>query len=133
MIVHFPIALLIVGFVADTIYLIYKKEPCLSKIGFYLMLAGTLGAIAAVMSGNFFTEDMSGSAETVRERHETFANITMYLMIFASIVRIFLFYKGKAWPKAGLAVYILYFIGVILVGYTGLLGGTIVFNYMIGL
>lgn len=133
LIVHFPIALLIVGFVADTIYLLYKKEVCLSKIGFYLMLAGTLGAIAAVLSGNFFTEDMSGSVEAVRERHETFANITMYLMIVASILRVFLVYKGKAESKSGLGVYLLYLIGVIMVGYTGLLGGTMVFNYMIGL
>jgi len=133
LIVHFPIALLIAGFVADTIYLLYKKEVCLSKVGFYLMLAGTLGAIAAVLSGNFFTEDMSGSVEAVRERHETFANITMYLMIVASILRVFLVYKGKAESKSGLGVYLLYLIGVIMVGYTGLLGGTMVFNYMIGL
>jgi len=133
LIVHFPIALLIVGFVADTVYLLYKKEVCLSKVGFYLMLAGTLGAVAAVLSGNFFTEDMTGSVEVIRERHETFANITMYLMIVASILRVFLFKKGKTESKAALGVYILYLIGVILVGYTGMLGGTMVFNYMIGL
>jgi len=133
LIVHFPIALLIVGFVADTVYMLYKKEACLSKIGFYLMLTGTLGTIAAVLSGNFFTEEMSGTAESIRERHETLANITMYLMIVASILRIILVKKGKAESIAGLGVYILYLIGVILVGYTGLLGGTLVFNYMIGL
>jgi len=133
LIVHFPVALLIVGFVADTVYLLYKKEVCLSKVGFYLMLAGTLGAVAAVLSGNFFTEDMSGTAETIRERHETLANITMYLMIVASILRIILVKKGKTESIAGLGVYILYMIGAILVGYTGFLGGTMVFNYMIGL
>lgn len=133
LIVHFPIALLIVGFVADTIYLFYKKEACLPKIGFYLMLAGTLGAIAAVLSGNFFTEDLSGSVEVIRERHETFANITMYLMIVTSTIRIFLVRNGTAASKAGLGVYILYLIGVILVGYTGMLGGTMVFNFMIGI
>ena len=99
LIVHFPIALLIVGFVADTVYLVYKKEVCLSKAGFYLMLAGTLGAVAAVLSGNFFTEDMSGEAETIRERHETLANITMYLMIVAStiakIIAFFIFLNFK--------------------------------------
>lgn len=132
-IVHFPIALLIVGFVADTIFLFYKKEACLPKIGFYLMLAGTLGAIAAVLSGNFFTEELSGSVEVIRERHETFANITMYLMIITSIIRIILVKKGRLESKAGLGVYILYLIGAILVGYTGLLGGTMVFNFMIGI
>ena len=133
LIVHFPVALLIVGFAADTVYLFYKKEVCLSKAGFYLMLAGTLGAIAAVLSGNFFTEDMTGSVEVIRERHETVATITMYLMIVASLLRIYLVKKGKAESKAALGVYFLYLIGAILVGYTGMLGGTIVFNYMIGL
>lgn len=131
--VHFPIALLITGFVADTAYLFYKKEACLSKLGFYLMLAGTLGAIAAVLSGTFFTEEMKGSAELVRGQHETFANITMYLMIVASILRIVLAIRGITESKAGWVVYLLYLIGVIMVGYTGLLGGTIVFNYMIGI
>jgi uncharacterized membrane protein len=132
-IVHFPIALLIVGFVADTVYLIYKKEACLSKLGFYLMLAGTLGAIAAVLSGTFFTEELTGSIGAVRERHETFANITMYLMIVTSIIRIVLAKNGATASKAGLGVYILYLIGVLLIGYTGMLGGTMVYDYMIGI
>jgi len=76
---------------------------------------------------------MTGSVEVIRERHETFANITMYVMIVASLLRIFLVQKGKAESKAALGVYILYLIGVISVGYTGMLGGTMVFNYMIGL
>lgn len=133
LIVHFPIALLIVGFLADTANLLYKKEACLSKLGFYLMLAGTLGSVAAVLTGNFFTDELSGSVEVIRQRHETFANITMYLMIVASVLRIFLVYKGKAASRASLGVYILYLLGVILVGYTGMLGGTMVFNYMIGI
>lgn len=133
MIVHFPVALLIAGFLADTVYMLYKKEACLSKLGLYLMLAGTLGAIAAVISGNLFTEDLSGSVEAIRERHETFANVTMYLMIVASILRIVLVRRGVAESKAGLGVYLLYLIGVILVGYTGFLGGSMVFDYLIGI
>jgi uncharacterized membrane protein len=133
LIVHFPIALLITGFVADTVFLLYKKEACLSKLGFYLMLAGTLGAIAAVLSGNFFTQELSGSVEAVRERHETFANITMWLMIVASVIRLFLLKRGGASPRAALGVYILYLIGVVLVSYTGMLGGTMVYDYLIGI
>ncbi len=43
MIVHFPIALILAGFLADTLSLFIKKEPCLSKVGFYLMLVRYLG------------------------------------------------------------------------------------------
>lgn len=132
-IVHFPIALLIVGFVADTVYLLYKKEACMSKLGFYLMLAGSLAALAAVLSGTFFTQEMTGSIGAVRDRHETFANITMYLMIITSALRIVYVKNGATSSKAGLGIYILYLIGVLLVGYTGMLGGTMVYDYMIGI
>ena len=50
-IVHFPVALIIVGFFAEVASLFFKKEKCLSKTGFYLMMLGTLGAIAAWSSG----------------------------------------------------------------------------------
>ncbi|MFA5971590.1 MAG: hypothetical protein WC780_04485 [Lentimicrobiaceae bacterium] len=50
----------------------------------------------------FFTEESSSSIEVVREHHETFANITLFRMIVASILRVFLVYKGKAESKAGL-------------------------------
>ncbi len=44
MLVHFPIALIVLGFIADFASLIFKKEACLSKTGFYLLIAGyTLG------------------------------------------------------------------------------------------
>lgn len=46
MLVHFPIALVVFGFLADAVSLFYKKETCLSKTGFYLLVIGTLAAIA---------------------------------------------------------------------------------------
>ena len=51
MIVHFPIALLIVGFLADAVGLIFKKD-FFTKAGFYLLILGTLGVVAAYLSGN---------------------------------------------------------------------------------
>jgi hypothetical protein len=44
MIVHFPVALILVGFLADVVFLFLKKELCLSKMGLYLMVLGTLKA-----------------------------------------------------------------------------------------
>jgi uncharacterized membrane protein len=51
MIVHFPIALLIVGFLFDILSLFIKKE-FYSNAGFYLLILGTLGIIAAYFTGN---------------------------------------------------------------------------------
>jgi uncharacterized membrane protein len=47
MIVHFPIALITIGFTADVVSLFIRNEKCLSKTGFYLMVTGALAAIAA--------------------------------------------------------------------------------------
>jgi len=33
MLVHFPIALIMAGFLFDVIFLVFKKEQCLSKAG----------------------------------------------------------------------------------------------------
>lgn len=56
MIVHFPVALIIVGFTAEVVSLFFKSEKCLSKTGFYLMILGTLAAIAAWLTGQLFTD-----------------------------------------------------------------------------
>ena len=96
LIVHFPVALIIIGFFLDVISLFFnKKEPCLSKAGFYLMILGTLAAVAGYLSGEFFTAEMSGAAGELKERHELFAKITMFVMIAASLLRIYLVWKKK--------------------------------------
>lgn len=131
MIVHFPVALLVVGFLADVLSLFFsKKESCLSKIGFYLMLLGALGTIAGYFTGEFFTEELTGAAGELKEKHEVFAKLTMFVMIFASALRIFIMVKHNknAWLKW--LVFVLFLSGVILVGITGFLGGTLVLEYL---
>jgi uncharacterized membrane protein len=70
--VHFPIALITVGFIAEVASLFFRREKCLSKTGFYLMVLGSLTAIAAWSSGHLFTEEPTG-AEILKVflRHET--------------------------------------------------------------
>jgi len=134
MIVHFPVALIILGFFADVLSLFFnKKEPCLSKIGFFLMIFGTLGAIAGYFTGEYFTADLTGAVGELKERHEVFAKTTMFIMIGATLIRIYMVWKkkDKGWMKW--LVFVLFFIAAVTVGYTGLLGGTIVYNNMIGI
>ena len=69
MLVHFPIALLLWGFIADAASMMFKKESCLSKVGFYLLLIGALTSLSAVLSGLLFTSEMQGAAGTIRETH----------------------------------------------------------------
>jgi uncharacterized membrane protein len=134
MVVHFPIALIMTGFLADLVYLIWKKDECLSKAGFWLMVLGTLGAAAAFITGEFFTSHPSeGEIAGVFESHETGAWVTLIVMLVGSALRIYLVAAKKAQSQLKWAVFALYLTGAAAVSYTGFLGGSMVFNYMVGL
>ena len=62
MLVHFPIALVIFGFLAELASLFFKKEACLSKLGFYLLILGTLSALAAWFTGLFAKNTLAETA-----------------------------------------------------------------------
>ena len=133
MLVHFPIALITVGFLFDLVAVFIKKEPCLSKAGYWLMILGMAGAIAAFGSGYFFTNQMEGEAGLMRDKHQFYATVTLVLIILATLFRIVIGYLGKEGTKMKFIALGLYFLAVIYVTITGYLGGTLVIEYMIGL
>ncbi|MGD9976810.1 MAG: DUF2231 domain-containing protein [Bacteroidales bacterium] len=132
MLVHFPIALIAIGFVAEVASLFIKKEICLSKISFYLLIVGTLCAILTWLSGDLFTAEMTGAAGEIRETHEIFAGISLLLLILTSILRTLLLRKtSSSWLKS--VSFITYTLATIAVTITGYFGGTLVYNYMMPL
>lgn len=133
MLVHFPIALVLFGFAADFASLILKKEVCLSKIGFYLLLGGTLSAALALLTGFLFTSEMSGPAGEVRQTHEMFALITLAILILTSLVRIIISVRNKENTNIKWLAFFLYALAAISVSLTGFYGGTLVYSYMMPL
>jgi len=134
MIVHFPIALITVGFVADVVFLFFRNEKCLSKTGFYLMILGTLAAVAAWTTGQLFTnEPEQGAILEVFEKHETAAMVTMLIMIIGSVFRLWLVLKKRDESDLKWIVFGLYFLGFAAVTFTGFMGGTMVYNYMMSI
>jgi uncharacterized membrane protein len=134
MIVHFPIALIIVGFIADVVSLFFKSEKCLSKTGFYLMVLGSLAAIAAWSSGQIFTEEPTqGEILKVFQKHETGALITMIVIILGTLFRIWLVIKKKEETNLKWVAFAFYFLAFAAVTFTGYMGGIMVYNFMIGL
>lgn len=133
-IVHFPIALITVGFAAEVASLFFKKEKCLSKTGFYLMILGSLAAIAAWGSGQLFTEEPTqGEILKVFLKHETAALITMILIVSGTLFRIWLMVKKKEESQMKWIVFGFYLLAFGAVTFTGYMGGTMVYNFMIGL
>jgi uncharacterized membrane protein len=132
MLVHFPIALVTFGYIAELGSIFMKKEIYLSKISLYLLVFGTLSAVAAYLTGQLFTADMSGAAEDIRQWHETFALITLGLLLITASIRSYFCYKGDC-NKLKWFTFTLYSVATIAVSITGFLGGTLVYNYMMPL
>lgn len=132
MLVHFPIALVAIGFLSECASLIIKKELCLPKISFYLLLAGTLFAIFTWLSGVLFTSEMSGTAGEVKETHELFAGLSLGLLVLTSGLRLFQirFTNNKLLPRL---TFLLYALATISIAITGFYGGSLVYNYMMPL
>jgi uncharacterized membrane protein len=134
MIVHFPVALVITGFLADVFSLFFKNEKCLSKAGFYLMVLGALSAIAAWSTGHLFTnEPTQGAIVEVFNKHETGAFITMILMVTGALIRTYLVVKKKEDSNLKWLVFGIYLLAFCCVSFTGFMGGTMVYNYMMAL
>jgi uncharacterized membrane protein len=134
MIVHFPIALIYVGFLAEVVSLFFKSEKCLSKTGFYLLILGALSAFVAWSSGQLFTsEPTQGAIVEIFGKHKTGALITMLLIISGAAFRIFLLVRKMEETPLKWIAFALYFLAFAAVTYTGLMGGTMVYDYMMAL
>ncbi len=134
MIVHFPVAIIIVGFTAEVVSLFFKSEKCLSKTGFYLMILGALAAIAAWSTGHLFAgEPTEGEILKVFSKHETMGFITMILMVIGSLFRVWLLVKKKEETQLKWIAFSFYLLAFCSVSITGYLGGAMVYDYMMGL
>lgn len=133
MLVHFPIALVTFGFIADIASLFFRKEVCLSKTGFYLLIIGLLSAFAAWLTGELFTSVMAGAAGEVKETHELFALITLGLLAVTALLRIYLRYKKIEDSNIKWIAFALYALATVSVSITGYFGGSLVYNYMMPL
>ncbi len=134
MMVHFPIALLVVGFLFDVIAL-FVKNPCFSKSGFILQLLGTLGVIASFATGDWFTgwQSFSGATKVAFELHQDAAVLTLWLSIVSLLFRIFvlLMKRTNTWLKW--VVLLLSLLTVAAIGQTGFYGGNLVLNFLMGI
>lgn len=133
MIVHFPIALIIAGFLADTIFYFYRSEKWLPFAGFWLMILGTLAGGAAFLTGEFFTSGPSeGDVIHIYLLHKIGCYITVVIMLLVSIIRIHAVLRRRELRLNGFT-YGLYAVGTAAVSFTGYLGGIMVYSYFLGI
>jgi uncharacterized membrane protein len=134
MVVHFPIALIAAGFLAEVVSLFFRSEKCLSKTGFYLLVLGALAAIVAWSTGQVFTtEPTQGAIVNVFAKHEAGALITMILVVSGAVFRIWLMLKKREETQLKWIAFGLYFLAFAAVTFTGFMGGSMVYNFMMPL
>lgn len=96
MVIHFPIALLMIGFLSELVGHLIRK-PFFNQANFYLLILGTFGTIVAYLSGDAAGEGMEeGTLGRAIGMHEEAAIITMWLAIGTSLLyaaTVFLSYK----------------------------------------
>ncbi len=132
MLVHFPIALLLAGFLSEIIAL-FSKRPFFRQVAFFLLLLGTLGTIVSYIAGNAAGEGMEeGSLGKAMELHEQAATIALWLTIVTAVIySAFTIFKfTKSWTRI---ISIILFAAVIgSIARTGYLGGQLVYKHGAG-
>ncbi|MBK9980891.1 MAG: DUF2231 domain-containing protein [Saprospiraceae bacterium] len=132
MIVHFPIALLMAGFLSEVISL-FSKNQFYRNAAFYLLVMGSLGSAAAFLSGSYAGEGVEeGPLEGPIELHENAALLTLWLSGIVSVfyIAIFLLKYKAAWTRVTAILLFAALIGSL--ARTGYLGGHLVYNHGAG-
>ncbi len=133
MVVHFPIALLMIGFLSEVTGAILKKE-FFSTAAFYLVILGALGVVAAYFSGGLAGEGIAetGPLKQALETHESAAQLTVWLVVATALVRVALVvFKKFGGALQGFAI-ALFLVTVLSVARTGHFGGQLVYKHAAG-
>lgn len=132
MLIHFPIALLLIGFLNEIIGIVFKKI-FFNKTAFYLLILGTFGTVLSYLSGDAAGDGMEGgSLGKAIELHENSAFVTLWLAIITSLVYSLAWFKySNKWIK--IISIILFALVIISVSRTAYLGGQLVYKHGAGI
>lgn len=129
--IHFPIALLLISLVAETLWIVRKQEFW-RDMAFWLLLFGASGAFLAAITGGWAEDALQMSHELHEkvEQHETVGYIIAWLYAALLVWKIL---RRKAMSVTENRT----FLGAMLVAaalllYTGFLGGKLVYEYGAG-
>src|SRR5215475_9737186 len=128
MLIPFPLALWTFSFVADLIYYFGSHDYVWVNVAFYTLLGGIVGAVLAAVPGIIdYLALRDRKVSSIAAWHARF-NITALLVFGAS------FYlrttNGSQVVQGSLTIPVLLsFLGVLLIGVSGWLGGELVFKH----
>lgn len=130
MFVHFPLALLSVGLLFDTLGYLLKKQS-LSSAGWWCFSLGVLSAIVTVFTGMQaeHTVKVSGEAKEILENHEHFQITSTVVFVVLWIWRCI---TRERMPKFAIIYFVITAIAVGAILYGAYYGGELVYEYGVG-
>ncbi len=136
LLVHFPIALIWLTLLLQFIRLI-KNKLFSPTIPILVLGLSSLGSIASSISGeksfSILQDQLSPELLTLIERHELFANLTLWLSLVTVITWLYLLMKH--WNPLWLdrLIFLVLILLFLFVSMTGYLGGELVYSHHIGI
>ncbi len=131
--VHFPIALLVTGFLIDLAGAILKR-PWLTHAGLLLLVIGSIGTVAATRSGEAAEDEIveTPAIHEVLEEHEEGGKRTMWFFLVLTAVRGALTWWGRFTPVMRWIFLVLWAAGLALLLETAYHGGELVYRHGAG-
>lgn len=126
MLIPFPIALWIFSLISDVVYSLGWGGSLWHDMAFYTMAGGIVGALAAAVPGLIDYLSMSDQETSKIAKAHMIINLTVVGIFIAN-----LWLRTIFAPGAGLPV-VLSGIGVVLLGFSGWLGGELVYVHGVG-
>ncbi|QSF46298.1 DUF2231 domain-containing protein [Paenibacillus tianjinensis] len=129
-VVHFPIALIIIGFGYDLV-LALKKRSLNPAGGLWMWMLAAVGAWVAIATG---PDDDARGVTSFIEPHEMLATLTAWIVSLIVVWRLLMYWKGKrAFVKVPLVLYLaVSLVSCGLVLGTGYYGGKMVYTDGVG-
>ena len=131
LLVHFPIALLTFGFVFDMFGLVSKRNE-LSRVGWWIQVAGTLGLLTAVVTGLLARETVviPVAAYDTFENHEQIAFIVT--AVFAALLLWRIASRTHLPQRYKILFLVLFLFGLVLMWLGAWFGGEMVYRFGVG-
>jgi uncharacterized membrane protein len=132
MLVHFPIALLLVAFASEIVGLITKRQ-FFREVAIYLLFLGAAGTVASYWVGQNAGAGMEeGSLAEAMELHEQAGTISLILVLLTTVAYGYAFWQKISSKGFQIVCLILFCLSIAAIGRTGYLGGQLVFKHGAG-
>jgi uncharacterized membrane protein len=134
LVLHFPLALIIVAALADGLFL-WRRTAIFKEAGYFCILLGATAAIPTMVTGLMLigTLNLTGDSSNLGEIHESLGIMTTIAAVSAAALRAFL--RNKLSGMWAWIYGVLILAAMVLVGLTGHYGGLLAFgrDYLSGM